>query len=173
MLLDEYELIRTAPNKAELDPTDFVNEVNLDYSISSDEKKYWINKYKKAYGYKQRQNIIEAAKQEGIEIKDNSLKKQDAERQCVNSVIQGTAGDQTKLALIDLVNNQELKDLGFKINLTVHDEILGECPIENAKRCAEILTYTMAHSLDKYIDMPFKCDAEFSKAWYGEKIDIL
>lgn len=173
MLLEEYEIIRTTPNKAQIDPTDFFNEVNLDYTVSSEEKAYWINKYKKAYGYKQRLNVIEQAKEEGIEIKDNSLKKQEAERQCVNSVIQGTAGDQTKLALISLVNNEELRELGFRVNLTVHDEILGECPIKNAKRCAEILTYTMAHSLDKYIDMPFKCDAEFSKSWYGEKINIL
>lgn len=173
MQLEEIKVVRTLPNKAELDPTDFINEVNLDYSISSEEKKYWINRYKKAFGYKKKMDVLEEAKEQGIQITDNTIKKQDAERQCVNSVIQGTAGDQTKLALISLVNNQELKDLGFKVTLTVHDEILGECPIENAKRCAEILTYTMAHSLDKYLNIPFKCDAEFTKSWYGEQITEL
>lgn len=172
MQLEEIEVTRTKPNQAELDPTDFLSDVKLDYSISPQEKQYWINRMKKAFGYQQRTKVLEDAKAEGIEIKDNTLKKQDAERQCVNAVIQGTAGEQTKLALISLVNNQELKNLGFKICLTVHDEILGECPIENAKRCAEILTYTMAHSLDKYCDMPFKCDAEFSKSWYGEEIKL-
>ena len=172
MQLEEYEIIRTKPNQAELDPTDFLNEVKLDYSINNQEKQYWINRMKKAFGYKQRMKVLDDAKEQGIEIKDNTLKKQDAERQCVNAVIQGTAGDQTKLALISLVNNQELKDLGFKLCLTVHDEILGECPVQNAKRCAEILTSTMVHSLDKYLDIKFKCDAEFSKSWYGEKIQI-
>ena len=172
MQLEDYELTRFKPNQSQLDPTDFFSEVKLDYSISKQEKEYWINRMKKAFGYKQRMKVLEDAKEEGIEIKDNTLKKQDAERQCVNSVIQGTAGDQTKLALISLVNNKELKDLGFKLLITVHDEILGECPKENAKRCAEILTSTMAHSLDKYCDMPFKCDAEFSKSWYGEKMEI-
>lgn len=172
MQLEEIEVIRTKPNQAELDPTNFESDVNLDYSISNSEKEYWIKRIKKSFGFMQKQKIIDEAKSEGIEIRDNRLKIQEAERQCVNSVIQGTAGDQTKLALISLVNNEELNRLGFKVNLTVHDEILGECPIENAKRCAEILSYTMAHSLDKYCDMPFKCDAEFSKSWYGEKLEL-
>lgn len=172
MQLEDYELTRITPNKSMIDPTDFSSEVQLDYSISNKEKEYWITKLKNAFGYTQRNKVFEEAKEQGISIKDNTLKKQDAERQCVNSVIQGTAGDQTKLALIAIVNNQELKNLGFKINLTVHDEILGECPIKNAKRCAEILTSCMSHSLDKYLDMKFKCDAEFSKSWYGEKMVI-
>lgn len=172
MLLPDYEFKRNQAKPKNFDPTDFDKEDNLDYSISEQEKNYWISKLKKAFGFKAKQEVLELARQEGIEIKENTMKKADAERECVNSVIQGTAGDQTKLSLIALVNNQELKDLGFKIVLTIHDEILGECPIENAKRCGEILTYTMAHSLDKYLDMPFKCDAEFTDHWYGDSIDL-
>ena len=172
MQLEEFEIKRVKPNQRLLDPTDFMNNVTLDYSLSTSERGYWISKLKKAFGYKQKQKVLEEANQEGISIKENTMKIIDAERQCVNAVVQGTAGDQTKLALISLINNQELKDLGFKINITVHDEILGECPIKNAKRCADILTYTMAHSLDNYLDIPFKCDAEFSKSWYGERYNL-
>lgn len=172
MQLEPLEIKRVEPNKNLIDLTDFDNDVVLDYSLSESDKKYWVNKYQRAFGYMKKQQVIEDAKSEGISIKDNSLKVQDAERQCVNSVIQGTAGDQTKLALISLVNNQELKELGFKVCLTVHDEILGEAPIKNAKRCGEILTQTMIHSIDKYANINFKCDAEYVKSWYGEKINI-
>lgn len=172
MQLEDIELKRFKPNQTSIDPTDFDNEIKLDYSISNEDKKYWINRYNKAFGIKQKQLVIQDARNEGIELKDNTLKKQDAERQCVNSVIQGTASDQVKISLIALLNNQELKDLGFKLCITVHDEILGECPIINAKRCAEIITNIMIHSIDKYASINFKCDAEFVKSWYGEKMVI-
>ena len=172
MMLKDYELTRTKPNAKKFDPTDFDSIDELDYSISKKEEDYWINKMIKAFGWKKKQEVIEEAAAEGIVIKENTMKKADAERQCVNAVIQGTAGDQTKLSLISLVNNEKLKKLGFKVLITVHDEILGQCPIENAKKCGEILTYTMAHSLDGYLDMVFKCDAEFTDHWYGESIEI-
>ena len=172
MQLQDYEITRSVAKPKNFDPTDFDSIEELDYSISSQEKKYWENKMCKSYGFMQKQKVLDEAKQEGIIIKENVMKKADAERQCVNAVIQGTASDQTKLSLIKLVNNNELKRLGFKICLIVHDEILGECPIQNAKRCGEILTDCMAHSLDGYLDMTFKCDAEYSKSWYGESINI-
>lgn len=45
-------------------------------------------------------------------------------------------------------------------------ELIGECPIENAEKVGERLSYIMAHSIEEYTDMPFKCDSEVESKWY-------
>jgi DNA polymerase I-like protein with 3'-5' exonuclease and polymerase domains len=68
---------------------------------------------------------------DNIEIKDNSYFVAQAERQCVNARIQGGAATLTKLAMIKIHNDEVLKRLGFRLSIAVHDELIGECPIEN------------------------------------------
>ena len=87
-----------------------------------------------------------------------------------NSRIQGSAANLTKLAQIELYNNQELKDLGFRMLIPVHDEIIAECPIENVKRCSELMSYCMVHA-GKDLCVPLKCDVALFYKWYGEEID--
>ena len=88
-----------------------------------------------------------------------------------NSRVQGSAADLTKLAMIELYNNRELKDLGFKMLIPIHDEILAECPRENAKRCGELMEQMMIDAARDLI-VPISCDAEFTEQWYGEPIEI-
>ena len=114
---------------------------------------------------------MQAAK-EGIIIKDNGSYIADAERQCVNSIIQGTAADMTKKAMIAIGNDEILKELNCKLVLQVHDEVIAECPIENAKKCAERLSELMIESAKEKISVPMKCDAEITKQWYGKTIDL-
>lgn len=173
MMLPLYEFTRIPGTGKDFNPLDFDSELKeSDNEVSREEQTYYAKRMKNAFGFKQKQAVLEDAKKDGIIIKENTMKKADAERQCVNSVIQGTAGDMTKLSLIGIMNNQELKDLGFKTLITVHDEIIGECPRKNAKRCGELLTYIMSHSLDGYMDMKFKCDPSYTERWYGEEIQI-
>ena len=172
MLLPIYEITRNIAKPKNFDPTDFNSSEELDYTINDEEIKYWQKRMNKAFGFSAKKEVIDEASREGINIKDNSLKKMDAERQCVNSVIQGSASDMTKLAIIDIYNNKELQDLGFKLEIYVHDEIIGECPIENAKRCGELLGRIMSNCVKDYINVPFKCDAEITKNWYGESIKL-
>lgn len=173
MQLPVYEFTRTKAKSSNFNPIDFdEDEGELDYSVSQNEQVEWAKRLKYSKGFEAKRKILAEAERQGIIIKENSLKIRDAERQCVNSVIQGTAGDQTKLSLIAIYNNKELKDLGYKLAITVHDEIIGECPLVNAKRCGEIVTNLMSHSLDNYMDMKFKCDPSFMKCWYGEEIEI-
>ena len=168
MQLEEIEVTRIKPNQAELDPTDFLSDVKLDYSISPQEKQYWINRMKKAFGYQQRTKVLEDAKAEGIEIKDNTLKKQDAERQCVNARVQGGAASMSKRAMIAVHNDEELKDLGFKLLIAVHDELIGECPIENQEEVKKRLSYLMIESAKPECIVPMKCDADSFPSWYWD-----
>lgn len=66
----------------------------------------------------------------------------------------------TKIAMVIIGNNQELKDLGFKMLFPVHDELIAECPFENRKRCAELMSKLMIASGAEKISVPMKCDVE-------------
>ena len=55
--------------------------------------------------------------------------------------------------------------------LLVHDEIIGECPIENVKECRDIFTECMINSA-KDLRTGAKCDASVVVKWYGEELDI-
>ena len=110
--------------------------------------------------------IKEEAKLKNISIKDNSGFISQAERQCVNARIQGGAASMSKRAMIRVANNQELKDLGFKLLIPVHDELIGECPIENKERVKELLSYEMIESAKPEVEVPMKCDADCFPSWY-------
>lgn len=58
------------------------------------------------------------------------MSKRDAkqcERQAVNSIIQGTAAEIAKRAMIMAENDPELKSLGARLLLQIHDELIFEC----------------------------------------------
>ena len=131
---------------------------------------YWItlNQYQNICLGKIKQQALE----EGILIVDNGGKIADATRQCVNARIQGSAADLTKLAMIELNNNPRLKELGFRLLVPVHDEVICECPEKNVKECSQLLAQTMSHAAEEILKMPIKCDVEVSKQWYGESIEV-
>lgn len=164
--LDEFEFKWV--NKA-VDVLDFDNQTTQDVPLALQQK--YLTKLKKAWG-SQKRAIFEEAKKEGIWIIDNGLKIASAERQCVNARIQGSAADLTKLALIKLNNNLELKKLGFRLLIPVHDEVIAECPKNNAKVCAELLAKIMSDAAEEILQMPIKCDVEITKQWYGEPYDL-
>ena len=111
-------------------------------------------------------NIKKEASQAGISIKDNSGFIAQAERQCVNARIQGGAASMSKRAMINVYNNEELRELGFKLLIAVHDELIGECPIENAERVKELLSQEMIDSALPEVKVPMKCDTDSFPAWY-------
>jgi len=112
--------------------------------------------------------IKQKADRDGISIHSNTTLIAEAERQCVNARIQGGAATMTKVAMIKLYNDKELNDLGFKMLIGVHDELIGECPKENADKVADRLTYIMMTCIEDYCIVPFKCDAEISEHWYED-----
>ena len=69
----------------------------------------YIRKLRQAY-FGQKRKIFEEANKEGIWIVDNGAKIADAQRQCVNARIQGSAADMSKLAMILVGNDERLKD---------------------------------------------------------------
>ena len=106
------------------------------------------------------------AEKDGIEIINNGGFISTAQRQCVNARIQGSAATMTKKAMIKIHNDAELKKLGFRLEIGVHDELIGECPKENIERVAELLTYDMKTCAQDSVSVPFKCDPDYSYNWY-------
>lgn len=76
----------------------------------------------------------------------------------------------TKLAQIELYNNEELRKLGFRMLIPVHDEIIAECPEENVKRCSELMSKCMLDA-GKDLCVPLSCDVAVFKSWYGKELD--
>lgn len=127
----------------------------------------WLNVLSKMKGRKEYEQIKQNAAKEGVTIIDNGAFIAQAERQCVNARIQGSAATLTKLAMIEVFNDKMLKDLGFRLLLAVHDELIGECPIENVEKAAERLSYVMVNAgVKNNVDTPMKCDAEIEDHWY-------
>lgn len=138
--------------------------------VSQDIKDYYNKQLEKA-NYSRKKQIIEQAEKEGILISDNSGFLAESERQVVNGIVQGSAADMTKRAIVALYNHKELKELGFRLLMSVHDENIGECPKENIKRVRELLSDVMIKANNK-CSVPMKCDAEVSEYWYGPSINI-
>ena len=93
--------------------------------------------------------IKNEALKEGIVIHNNTGFIAQAERQAVNSRVQGGAASLTKTALIDIYYDQKLRDMGAYLINTVHDEILIEAPDKYAKEAAERLSEIMINSAKK------------------------
>lgn len=74
--------------------------------------------------------------------------------------------------MIELDKNERLKELGFRLLIPVHDEVIAECPFENAKECSELLAQTMSKAAERLLEMPIRCDVALSYAWYGEELNI-
>ena len=85
---------------------------------------------------------------------------------------QGSAGSMTKLAMIMIHNDKELNDLGFKLLITVHDEVLGEAPLENSERVGERLCEVMVEAAKvKCSSVPWKCDPYVcADGWYEDEL---
>lgn len=117
-------------------------------------------------GRKEMEKLKAEALTKGIEIHENGGFIAQAERQCVNARIQGGASSMTKIAMIRVNNDVELKSLGFKMLISVHDELIGECPEENSEAVADRLCYLMRTCVENDVPCKFKCDPTIERSWY-------
>ena len=168
MQLEPYEFSYSGKVPTNFDPLAFDQEVSNEVPEGI-KRKYSAMLDRASWSEKQR--IIAQARNEGIIIKDNSGYIAEATRQCVNSRIQGSAADMTKKAMLLVGNDAQLKEWGFRLLLTVHDELIGECPKENAKQVAERFSALMIEAA-KDLDVPSKCDVVITERWYGEPLEI-
>ena len=164
ILLPQYTIRYKDKNMANGDFNPFIGCQNR--TTSDKLIKEYENKLSKIKGRKQYDAIKNEALGNGIEIINNGGFISQAQRQCVNARIQGSAASMTKKAMIKIYKDKELRDLGFRLAIGVHDELIGECPEQNIERAAELLTYDMKSCAQDKVSVPFKCDADISYNWY-------
>ncbi|MCB9484849.1 MAG: DNA polymerase I [Thermoflexaceae bacterium] len=86
-----------------------------------------------------------------------------AEREAINMPIQGTAADIIKLAMIRIDEEIAKRELRSRMILQVHDELIFECPAEEADAVAEIATRLMPG--ERELAVPLKIDVKRGKNW--------
>ena len=97
-------------------------------------------------------------------------KYQDAYRKCLNSVVQGTAADIIKKAIIKIGHSSVLNKLGYVMLANIHDEIIGQAPVCNVGKCKEIVEALMIQAAREVVDVEIKVDTEISLNWGGESV---
>lgn len=134
-------------------------------------KRVYLAKIKNAWGQSEKEAIIEEASKKGIEIKQNGGFIAQAERSCYNYPVQSTAAYITKRSMLNVANNQILKEFGVFIDLTIHDELIINVPKQYLKEALPIIKKEfLAGGVG--IKAPLRCDIEISECWCGESYKI-
>lgn len=167
MLKPDYEFTWSAEGPKDNDLLDFDEEVSDEVPMAR--QRYYRQKLATCY-FRDKRKIFEEANAEGIWIIDNTMDKDVTK--IVNARIQGSAADMSKLAMIKIGNDERLKELGFRLLIPVHDELIAECPKENAKECVERFSQLMSEAPGEKFTIPIKCDVEVTECWYGDEVEI-
>ena len=85
------------------------------------------------------------------------------ERVALNMPIQGTAADVIKAAMVRVAQRMEREGLRARLLLQVHDELIVECPEDEAERVRALLTEEMEHVSD--FSVPLTVDAKVGRTW--------
>lgn len=169
--LPKYQIKFTDPN-AEISGSfnPFIGCKDRIDTTSNKLLKSYEDKLSKIRYAKEYEKIQSDALKDGIEIHSNTGFIAQAERQAVNSQIQGSAASLTKAALIEIYHDPVLKELGAYLINTVHDEILIEAPEAVADKAGERLCYLMKNSALKFVDdVPMSVDYYNVPCWYCDE----
>ena len=78
----------------------------------------------------------------------NATARQSAERDAVNTPIQGSAADLIKIAMVKIDRELKAGNLRAKMVLQIHDELVFDCPRDEAGRVKEIVRREMSSAYD-------------------------
>jgi DNA polymerase-1 len=103
---------------------------------------------------------------EGLDSRNANVRNQ-AERFAVNTVIQGSAADLIKIAMIRLHARIAAEQLPLRMLLQVHDELVCEAPRTQAPRLADTVRTVMSGALT--LRVPLKVDVACGENWLAAK----
>jgi len=150
--------------------------------ISQAEAKKFIDDYFARYSSirKFMDGVIEAAKSTGYAetilhrrrkipnlTSKNANKRSQAKRLAINTVIQGSAADLIKVAMINIQRKIEAENLPVKLILQIHDELVFELPAADAEKHAQWIAEEMTGAIK--LDVPLKVDISYGPTWLSEK----
>ena len=68
--------------------------------------------------------------------------------------------------MVKLKDNVELRKLGYKMILQIHDEVILEGPEENAEQALKIVIEDMENPFDYEFPVKMEVDANIGNNWY-------
>jgi DNA polymerase-1 len=89
------------------------------------------------------------------------------ERLAINTVVQGSAADLIKVAMVNMQRRVERERLPLKLLLQVHDELLCETPADMADRCALVVREEMERAMT--LRVPLQAEAGIGRDWLSAK----
>ena len=78
----------------------------------------------------------------------NATARQGAERDAINTPIQGSAADLIKIAMVRVDRAIKAENLRAKMVLQIHDELVFDCPKSEAERLKELVRREMTSAYD-------------------------
>ena len=97
----------------------------------------------------------------------NAMTRHFGERVARNMPIQGTAADIIKVAMVRVYQRLQAEGLQAKLILQVHDELMVECPREEADIVCRLLCEEMEAAAD--LTVRLEVDAHVGETWYDAK----
>ena len=98
-----------------------------------------------------------------------------AMRAAINTPIQGSAADVATACMIKIARHPRLREMGWKLLLQVHDEVILEGPKETAKEAQEIVVRCMENPFSKedvekdWLLVKLAVDSNIADTWYEAK----
>lgn len=92
-----------------------------------------------------------------------------AERAAINSVVQGSAADLIKVAMVNIYRKLISENHTSKMLLQVHDELVFETPIGQEEAEAEFVKREMNSALSDKLTVPLKVEVGWAKNWQEVK----
>ena len=152
--------------------------LSQDIGITVQEAKEYMDKYFAHYSGVRAymDGVVEQAKQSGAvatlwgrrrwipEIKSSNFNTRSfGERVALNAPIQGTAADMIKLAMIQVRDRLQAEGLAGKLVLQVHDELIVECPEQEAEAVCKLVAETMEDAAA--LSVPLLAETHAGKTW--------
>ena len=149
-----------------------------DIGVYPNEAKAYIDAYlEKYHGVRDyMKQIVETAKAQGYvstvygrrrylpELKSANFNMRSfGERVALNMPVQGTAADIIKLAMVNVHRRLKAERLKARLILQVHDELIVECPGEEAEQVRQILTEEMENAAR--LSVPLLAEAHIGHSW--------
>ena len=145
--------------------------------FQNEAKAYMDNYFAKYHGVRTYMTrVVEQAKADGYvktlfgrrrdlpELKSSNFNLRSfGERVALNMPIQGTAADIIKAAMVRVDARMRAEKLQARLLLQVHDELIVECPAEEAETVKTILVDEMEHVVDYRV--PLLVDAKIGASW--------
>ncbi len=100
-------------------------------------------------------------------LSENKTVKENGKRMAINTVIQGSAADIIKIAMINIY--RELKNMKSRLIMQVHDELVFEYPPEEEEKLCQIVKREMENA--EKLKVPLKVVLKIGKNW-GEMQEI-